>query len=50
MKPQINVAQYTSHEKITTQLQDLMQKLEEVEEEKIAMKLSRNYHATLHGS
>ena len=34
MKPQINVAQYTSPEKLTTQLQDLMQKLEEVEEEK----------------
>ena len=34
MKPQINVAQYTSPEKLTTQLQDLMQKIEEVEEEK----------------
>ncbi len=34
MKPQINVAQYTSPEKINTQLQDLMQKLEELEEEK----------------
>lgn len=34
MKLQINVAQYTSPEKINTQLQDLMQKLEEVEEEK----------------
>src|SRR4028119_198568 len=34
MKPQINVTQYTSPEKLTTQLQDLMQKLEEVEEEK----------------
>jgi two-component system sensor histidine kinase ChiS len=34
MKPQINVVQYTSPEKINTQLQDLMQKLEEVEEEK----------------
>ena len=34
MKPQINVAQYTSPEKINTQLEDLMQKLEEVEEEK----------------
>ena len=39
MKPQINVTQYTSPEKINTQLQDLMQKLEELEEEKIAMKL-----------
>ena len=34
MKPQINVVQYTSPEKINTQLQELMQKLEEVEEEK----------------
>ena len=34
MKPQINVAEYTSPEKINTQLQDLMQKLDEVEEEK----------------
>ncbi|MBD0314784.1 MAG: adenylate/guanylate cyclase domain-containing response regulator, partial [Microcoleus sp. T3-bin5] len=34
MKPQINVAEYTSPEKFNTQLQDLMQKLEEVEEEK----------------
>lgn len=34
MKPQINVAEFTSPEKLTTQLQDLMQKLEEVEEEK----------------
>ena len=34
MKPQINVVQYTSPEIIDTQLQDLMQKLEEVEDEK----------------
>ncbi|WP_445171817.1 adenylate/guanylate cyclase domain-containing protein [Microcoleus sp.] len=34
MKPLINVAEFTSPEKLTTQLQDLMQKLEEVEEEK----------------
>ena len=34
MKPQINVAEYTSPEKINPQLQDLIQKLEEVEEEK----------------
>ena len=39
MKPQINVAQSTSPEKLTTQLQDLMQKLEEVEEEKNSTKL-----------
>ncbi|MEG4233021.1 adenylate/guanylate cyclase domain-containing protein [Microcoleus sp. Pol11C3] len=34
MKPQINLAQSTSPEKLHTQLQDLMQKLEEAEEEK----------------
>ena len=34
MKTQINVAELTFPEKLTTQLQDLMQKLEEVEEEK----------------
>jgi hypothetical protein len=34
MKPEINVAEYTSPEKINTQLQDLIQKLDEVEEEK----------------
>ena len=34
MKPQINVAEFTFPEKLTTQLQDLMQKIEEVEEEK----------------
>ena len=34
MQPQINLAQFTSPEKLTTQLQDLMQKLEEVEDEK----------------
>lgn len=34
MKPQINLAQSTSPEKLNIQLQDLMQKLEEAEEEK----------------
>ncbi|MEG4206710.1 adenylate/guanylate cyclase domain-containing protein [Microcoleus sp. Pol7_A1] len=34
MKPKINLAQSTSPEKLNTQLQDLMQKLEEAEEEK----------------
>ena len=34
MKPQRKVAQSTSPEKLNPQLQDLMQKLEEVEEEK----------------
>ncbi|MEG4587130.1 adenylate/guanylate cyclase domain-containing protein [Microcoleus sp. MOSTC5] len=34
MKPKINLAQSTSPEKLNTQLQDLMQKLEEAEDEK----------------
>ncbi len=34
MKPKINLAQSTSPEKLNTQIQDLMQKLEEAEEEK----------------